>query len=45
MCTSKALGFGDLYEQCLVFRKNFEAQTGDTGSGDPPKQMRKMKNG
>ncbi|MFT6735612.1 MAG: hypothetical protein ACJAS9_003823 [Polaribacter sp.] len=44
MITSKALGFGELYEQCLKFRKDFEKQTGDTGSGDPVKQMRKMKN-
>lgn len=44
MCTTKALGFGELYEQCLAFRKDFEAKTGDTGSGDPVKQMSKMKN-
>jgi len=44
MCTAKNLGFGELYEQCLKFRKDFEKQTGDTGSGDPIKQMNKMKN-
>ncbi|MCY9878564.1 hypothetical protein OTK59_18560, partial [Vibrio natriegens] len=43
MIAAKALGLGELYEQCLAFRKNFEAQTGDSGSGDPVKQMRKMK--
>jgi hypothetical protein len=44
MCTTKALGFGDLYEECLEFRKDFEKQTGDIGSGDPAKKVREMKN-
>jgi hypothetical protein len=44
MNTTKAIGFGELYEQCLKFRNNFEKHTSETGSGDPVKQMHKMKN-
>ncbi|MFW1584855.1 hypothetical protein ACEWBR_13915 [Vibrio parahaemolyticus] len=44
MISAKALGLGELYEQCLAFRKSFEEKTGETGSGDPVKQMKKMKN-
>ena len=44
MISAQALGLGNLYEECLSFRKSFEEKTGKTGSGDPVKQMQKMKN-
>jgi len=40
---AKALGNGDVAEKCTSYTEHFEKVTGDTGSGDAEKLMRKIK--
>jgi hypothetical protein len=40
---AKALGNGSIAEKCTKYIDHFEKVTGDTGSGDPEKLMKKVK--
>jgi hypothetical protein len=40
---AKAFGDGDIVEKCTNYIDHFEKVTGDTGSGDAEKLMKKVK--